>query len=715
MYSHGGRGMGIRKNAIMQGHFGKRRNKEQEIYSTTGSNFTNLEKGPVPHLHTDPVQIFISYCELQRGKPRNAQVTKRVWLQNQLKILRAHDPHLLILPYDSDSKANGINHPGHVPQTMDHLSVYFPRMYMQSGHITAKCRIQSSIPINQLKWKVMPQLEECNYFIHPTQLKALRTGKAGWLLGAHPDLTFRDGFQDTLPKLIKERYGKDMEFSVAPEKEVIVVGSKRVEQRVLVIRCALDEVENIRAFFTEVFSAQSELDMGYLTRYTFITTHPVGECTKSHLQKILIAQKQFHKNVHYFIMYGINNLDTFYPTISLPDSNSKSTENMTNVSDKANHHDDAFKTTSTTSNHPNESAQDTKEDENNAMDTDEVSLLSQEQEQDHSSEQSDTKDDNNSKDDVSKNVKENSAEAEPAQKNPPMSLRMLMYLCLSQDQDNLFHAVYPTTEKGKIYVLCTQDHRDEALTQLHHLEEAAQCYFPDEVLQDIFVGHKGMRPYVKDYPKISQHYQNYASVLVNMVGHDENPQGGLDDDRDPTVIPQLNQKVSTNFKAPSYAAAASSSMPSMQASSPSKRHRDGAFITPNKSSRLPQGFESSIKVNDQLNATVTESIARMRNLEKSHKNHDIKIDGITTTVDSYGRDMQAMGEDISTMGKALTSHSSSIKTLLEAQAAQQLTIEKIDGTLSKTQSNVSEIMEFNKKYLLPVFAKAPNGDGEHQS
>jgi len=111
MYSHGGRGMGIRKNAIMQGHFGKKKSREQEIYATTGSNFTNLEKGPVPNLHTEPVQIFISYCELQRGKPRNAQVTKRVWLQNQLKILRAHDPHLLILPYDSSCKANGINHP----------------------------------------------------------------------------------------------------------------------------------------------------------------------------------------------------------------------------------------------------------------------------------------------------------------------------------------------------------------------------------------------------------------------------------------------------------------------------------------------------------------------------------------------------------------------------------------------------------------------------
>jgi len=293
MPSSGGRGLGIRKNAIMQGTFGRKQDPKHENYAMTGSNFTNLQKGPVPNLHTEPVELFISYCEFQRGKPRNSQINKRVWLQNQLKILRAHDPHLLILPYDSNSKANGINHPGHVPQTMDQLSIYFPRMYMQSGHIPAKCKIQSSIPINQLKWKVMLQLEECNYFIRPTQLKALRTGKAGWLLGAHPDLTFREGFQGVIPSLLKTRFKKDMEFTNTPEKEVIVVGTRRVEQRVLVVRCALDEVENIRVFFTEIFSEHSNLDVGYLARYTFITSHPVGSCTKHHLQKILKPKKSF--------------------------------------------------------------------------------------------------------------------------------------------------------------------------------------------------------------------------------------------------------------------------------------------------------------------------------------------------------------------------------------------------------------------------------------
>jgi len=702
MPSSGGRGMGIRKNGIMQGHFRQKKDANQEIYAATGSNFTNLNTGPVPNLHTDPVQLFITFCEFQRGKPRNAQVTKRVWLQNQLKILRAHDPHLLILPYDSKSQANGINHPGHVPQTMDQLSIYFPRMYMQSGHITAKCRLQSSVPIAQLKWKVMPQLEECNYFIRPTQLKALRTGKAGWLLGAHPDLTFRDGFQDIVPDLLKARYNKDIEFTITPEKEVIIVGSKRVEQRVLVVRCALDEVENVRAFFTEIFSDQSELEVGYLTRYTFITSHPVGSCTKLHLQKILEAQKSFHKTVHYFIMYGIYNLDTFFPTISAPES---TTEPVL----------DEEQSTNSQSAKDDEHCQET-----NTMDTDEQSVFSQPE---HASESNLPKTSSSQKNISISTSKNHDEEDSSPSKAQPMSLRMLMYLCLSNGQhDNLFHAVYPTMENGKIYILCTQNNRDEALTQLHHLEEAAQCYFSNEVIQQIFVGHKGMKPYVKDYPKLSSHYENYASGLVNMVGSShENPQGGagtmnpqdLEYDMTGTgssTNPPRETKMHSYLNAVKHAAP----LPSTN-QSPTKRQRDGAFVTPMKNSRLPQGFDSNIHVNDTLNATVSESIARMRNLEQSYKDQDHKIDNISNTVENYGQDIQSMGNDISTMGKALSSHSTSIKTLLEAQAAQQTTIAKIDSTLSKTQSNVNEIMEFNKKYLLPAFTKAPDGVGESQS
>jgi len=701
--------MGIRKNGIMRGSFSAKRSENQEIYSNTGNNFTNLNKGPIPYLHTEQEELIITYCEFQRGKPRNAQVTKRVWLQNQLKILRNHDPHLLILPYEEDSKANGINHPGHVPQTMDQLSIYFPRMYMQSGHVTAKCRIQSSIPINQLKWRVMPQLEECNYFIRPTQLKALRTGKAGWLLGAHPDLTFRDGFQDIIPGLIKERFGKKLEFTITPEKEVIIVGTKRVEQRVLVVRCALDEVENIRVFFTEIFSEQSDFEVGYLTRYTFITSHPVGSCTKLHLQKILEAQKEFHKKVHYYIMYGIEKVDTFFP-VKTETPVQALPKHTVDINDNNNH-------TSTNVSKDMDCSELNANMNGNSMETDEQSVISQPDPEGTSNIPLENEEQQTNE--VSTNPPDHTtASSDLPSKQPSMSLRILMYLCLSEQyNDNLFHAVYPTTEQGKLYVLCTQGNRDEALVQLHHLEEAASSYFSSEVMQQIFVGHKGMKSYVKDYPKVSSHYRNYASGLVDMVGLHDNPQGGGD-----TSNPQEQQQARRNTydtspskASVSYASSVLNNSSPKHNQSPTKRHRDGAYVTPVKHSRLPQGFESNIQENNQLNATVTESIARMRNIEQSQKDHDLKIEGISKMVENYSGEMQSMGQDISSMGSALASHSSSIKTLLEAQTAQQKTIEKMDTTLSKTQSNINEILEFNTKYILPAFTKAPHGGGETQS
>jgi len=76
------------------------------------------------------------------------------------------------------------------------------------------------------------------------------------------------------------------------------------------------EVENIRAYFSVAFVEDAPYDVGFLARYTFITTHPVGACTESHLQQILKIQQQFHRSIHYYyIMFGIKNLDTYYSTI----------------------------------------------------------------------------------------------------------------------------------------------------------------------------------------------------------------------------------------------------------------------------------------------------------------------------------------------------------------------------------------------------------------
>jgi len=202
----------------------------------------------------------------------------------------------------------------------------------------------------------------------------------------------------------------------------------------------------------------------------------------------------------------------------------------------------------------------------------------------------------------------------PTQISKPqaLSLRHLMYLSVAASGISLFHAVYPSSESGKIYCLCTQENRDEALRLLHHLEDTSANYFQEEHLRQIFVGYRNQSPYVKDYPKLTSHYNDYATDLVNLVSG-ENPQG---DSYPPEIVPSPSKLVNPP-NAKTYSQSLSSSHPPT-----AKRHRRGSDVplaSSTNGSRLPEGFEDHLAINAKLNATVSDTIARMKNLEQSNQ------------------------------------------------------------------------------------------------
>jgi len=684
-----GQGLRLKKSTIVGGSFSKKSSQNHENYLWTGAAITNLEKGPVPSLLTEPQDSYVSYVEFRRGNVKTSKVTKRTWLMNTLALLRKVDPHILILPYDVSSKVNSIAYPAHIPQTNDQLALYFPRMYMQSGHMTAKCKIRSSIQINTIKWKIMPQLEAYNYYIQPTQLKALRTGKAGWFLGAHPDLTYRIEFMAILKPIVFQKFGKDLEFQVIPEIEKITVGAKTVKQRILVLRCSLQEVENFRAFFSEIFSQGSTVDISYLMRYTFITSHPVGSCTKLHLQAILKNQQDFHRNVHYYIMYGISNLNTSYPTLPNEDLNKAVNDDNPNAE---------------------EVQEESHQLDSTPLTQDSVTMSAQSGHTHHTDDgvntpmpdahQMDVQDSEGSS---NLSTSETPVLVQPGQQSKPQafSIRYLMYLSVAANGTSLFHAVYPSSEEGKIYCLCTQENREEALSLLHNLEDTSANYFKEEHLKQIFVGHRNQSPYVKDYPKVNGHYSDYASTLVNLVATD-NPQSDI---FPPEVVPSPQQGTRSSSK-PSYQRA----LVSQATPTPAKRQRNGDNL-PNtfqsSTSRLPAGFDENIQMNEKLNATVTETIARMKNLENATQSHEQHLGSVHTTLEAHGN-------DIARMGKAVDSNSKSITRLLEAHSLQQKTITKIDAKQSSMQSDMAEVLEFTREFS-KQFAETPNGDRGAQS
>ena len=60
----------------------------------------------------------------------------------------------------------------------------------------------------------------------------------------------------------------------------------------------------------EAFEEDSKLPIGPLGRYTIVPRHLIGDCTNSYLQTLLKMQQQFHKVVHYFIHFSIQQIGT---------------------------------------------------------------------------------------------------------------------------------------------------------------------------------------------------------------------------------------------------------------------------------------------------------------------------------------------------------------------------------------------------------------------
>ena len=258
--------------------------------------FAHLDQGPVPDLHTDTLTSYVTYCVFERR--RQAKKTKTTtWLKDIFKLLKSLGAQVKILSYDNINNANAITTADQIPEQTEQLHVYFPRIYMKGSSLSTKCKLKSSMPIRQLKAKLMIQLQNKDFWITPSQLKATRTGKIGWILGGHPELSYRPEYQTLIQPIIEKYFQRKIEFQVEPENESITVGTHRVTQRVLTVRCPMEDVDNLRALFSEIFSESSEENLGYLERYTFITSRPMGQCTKSHLQAILQSQQTFHRNI----------------------------------------------------------------------------------------------------------------------------------------------------------------------------------------------------------------------------------------------------------------------------------------------------------------------------------------------------------------------------------------------------------------------------------
>ena len=128
----------------------------------------------------------------------------------------------------------------------------------------------SLMSLTEIKWKIRPKLDTYYYYLWPTPLRAIRTAKVGWLYMAHPDLTHRAAIVTALAPLIKDHTSKEIELQVVSEVESIDTPNNQVKQRVLVIQGPYDDNDTLKTFFNAAFSKEGDINIGYLSRYTFV-------------------------------------------------------------------------------------------------------------------------------------------------------------------------------------------------------------------------------------------------------------------------------------------------------------------------------------------------------------------------------------------------------------------------------------------------------------
>ena len=412
--------------------------------------------------------------------------------------------------------------------------------------------------------------------------------------------------------MILAHFGQQIEFQVSPENENLDTDQGRISQRVLMVRSAYEDTEKIRTFFTEAFSPESSTGIGFLARYTFVPGVPVGNCTKLHLITLLRMQQQFHKNVFWYIWVGIRNINEEYPLLPPETSGTQ-----------------------------------------RAQQTEAPQTQEQEEVEDEIMEEvGDMRASNDSE----------KSNQDPKSHPETTSLKRMLYEIVDERDENLIHAVYPSMDASKMYVLCSDRNKESTLEHLQKKESVLNQVFAPGATEVYF--HQEGKPYVQNFPVLTEHQNLLVDSIVSLASS-ANPQE--------ESVPRIQQ---TSFA-------------TIVSQSPAKRRRDG--------SSKPSGLPSSIlhrnqEKDNQLNAELNETLTRLKQIESNEVATNESLTDVSKRLDQQAN-------DISTLGKALESSNEKVEKVVITQVQQGKTMENMDGSLQAILSQMKSLNEYNKRFM----------------
>ena len=304
-----------------------------------------------------------------------------------------------------------------------------------------------------IKNKIWGRIRQLNFWIDPTLIKSHETSRCGFLLYAHPDFTHQHDIIKILEPIAKAKLDnlRDFEFDAQPEKLNVVSGLEKISEKVVMIRSTSRQSENFQQIMTDLFAEDNTTDIQFLRKYMFVPMSIVGDVDKSTLQGLIRPQKNFRNNVYHYIITNVYKIEDKFPVVIDPES----TDN-----------------------------------EVTAMETDE---------------------NGNTGSDQHLGTQDQAQAQEPNQEQ--YSLRDWMYDLTDTDGEPLIHAMYPSADSGKAFILCEKAKALTVLQLIHNIVDIASQVFPEQALVTYFGENKHI-PLVHNHPRATEGTTTYASKLA---------------------------------------------------------------------------------------------------------------------------------------------------------------------------------------------------------
>lgn len=208
----------------------------------------------------------------------------------------------------------------------------------------------------------------------------------------------------------------------------------------------------------------------------------VGDDDRSTLQGVLRTQQLFRQNVHHYIITNLWQIKRSFQVLIQPPE--EETENVDNEQSATT----SFATADTDVSMEEAEDGQIEEKQDDAMGSQEEGTVTQED---------DTHDEN----------------SPPSPPSESYSMREWFHDLQDDDGEPLIHAIYPSIDENKVYLLCEKQRTVKVLKLIHNLVDIAGMDFPEEALL-VYFGANKQNLSVHNYPRTTPQTTAYSTHLA---------------------------------------------------------------------------------------------------------------------------------------------------------------------------------------------------------